>query len=58
MLITMTLNGKKVADDVAMGTMPLDPHLKSGAWRELTNDEIAYLQDIAADVQDGAIPHN
>ena len=43
---------------VAMGTMPLDPHLKSGAWRELTNDEIAYLQDIAADVQDGAIPHN
>ena len=21
---------------VAMGTMPLDPHLKSGAWRELT----------------------
>ena len=43
---------------VAMGTMPLDSHLKSGAWRELTNDEIAYLQDIAADVQDGAIPHN
>ena len=43
---------------VAIGTMPLDPHLKSGAWRELTNDEIAYLQDIAADVQDGAIPHN
>ena len=37
---------------VAMGTMPLDPHLKSGAWRELTNDEIAYLQDIAADVQE------
>lgn len=35
---------------VAMGTMPLDPHLKSGAWRELTNEEIAYLQDIAADV--------
>lgn len=43
---------------VAIGTMPLDPHLKSGAWRELTNDEIAYLQDIAADVQDGAMPHN
>ena len=37
---------------VAMGTMPLDPHLKSGAWRELTIDEIAYLQDIAADVQE------
>ncbi|MFR0923443.1 MAG: hypothetical protein ACLSGI_01535 [Butyricicoccaceae bacterium] len=36
-----------------MGTMPLDPHLKSGAWRELTNDEIAYLQDIAADVRTG-----
>ena len=43
---------------VAMGTMPLDPHLKSGAWRELTDEEIGYLQDIAADVQDGAIPHN
>lgn len=37
---------------VAMGTMPLDPHLKSGAWRELTDEEIGYLQDIAADVQE------
>ncbi len=26
--------------------------LKSGAWRELTQDELAYLQDIAADVQE------
>ena len=27
---------------VAIGNMPLDPKLKSGAWRELTQDELAY----------------
>lgn len=37
---------------VAVGELPLDPHLKSGAWRDLTADELAYLQDIAANLQD------
>ena len=37
---------------VAVGTLPLDPGLKSGAWRELTADEVAYLQGIAAKLQD------
>ena len=29
---------------VAVGNLPLDTHLKSGAWRDLTEDELAYLQ--------------
>ncbi len=37
---------------VAVGEMPLDPHLKSGAWRDLTAEELAYLQEIAANLQD------
>ena len=37
---------------VAVGALPLDPHLKSGAWRDLTADELAYLQEIAANLQD------
>ncbi len=37
---------------VAVGTLQLDPALKSGAWRELTADEVAYLQGIAANLQD------
>lgn len=37
---------------VAVGELPLDPHLKSGAWRDLTADELAYLQEIAANLQD------
>ena len=37
---------------VAVGTLPLDPGLKSGAWRELTADEVAYLQGVAAKLQD------
>ena len=37
---------------VAIGTLALDPGLKSGAWRELTADEIAYLQETAANLQD------
>lgn len=37
---------------VAVGDLPLDPRLKSGAWRDLTADELAYLQEIAANLQD------
>ena len=37
---------------VAVGELPLDPKLKSGAWRELTDKELAYLQEIAANLQD------
>ena len=37
---------------VAVGKLPLDTHLKSGAWRDLTADELAYLQQIAANLQD------
>lgn len=37
---------------VAIGTLPLDPGLRAGAWRELTVDEVAYLQEIAANLQD------
>ena len=37
---------------VAIGTLPLDPGLKSGAWRELTPAELAYLQGIAANLQE------
>lgn len=37
---------------VAVGKLPLDTHLKSGAWRDLTADELAYLQEIAANLQD------
>ena len=37
---------------VAVGALPLDPRLKSGAWRDLTADELAYLQEIAANLQD------
>ena len=37
---------------VAVGNLPLDTHLKSGAWRDLTEDELAYLQEIAANLQD------
>lgn len=37
---------------VAIGTLPLDPGIKSGAWRDLTDDELAYLQEIAADTRD------
>ena len=36
---------------VAIGDMPLDPKLKSGAWRELTQDELAYLQDLCAGIE-------
>lgn len=37
---------------VAVGEVPLDPRLKSGAWRDLTPDELAYLQQISANLQD------
>lgn len=37
---------------VAVGDLPLDPRLKSGAWRDLTPDELAYLQQISANLQD------
>ena len=37
---------------VAIGEMPLDPKLKSGAWRELTQDELAYLQDLSAGIEE------
>lgn len=37
---------------VAVGEIPLDPRLKSGAWRDLTAAELAYLQEIAANLQD------
>ena len=37
---------------VAVGELPLDPKLKSGAWRELTGRELAYLQEISANLQD------
>ena len=37
---------------VAIGELPLDPKLKSGAWRELTDAELAYLQRNAANLQD------
>lgn len=37
---------------VAIGDMPLDPKLKSGAWRELTQDELAYLQDLCAGIEE------
>ena len=37
---------------VAIGNMPLDPKLKSGAWRELTQDELAYLQDLCAGIEE------
>ena len=37
---------------VAIGEMPLDPKLKSGAWRELTQDELAYLQDLCAGIEE------
>lgn len=37
---------------VAVGELPLDPRLKSGAWRDLTPDEIAYLQQISVNLQD------
>ena len=37
---------------VAVGELPLDPKIKSGAWRELTAEELAYLQRIAANLQD------
>lgn len=37
---------------VAVGEVPLDPRLKSGAWRDLTPDELAYLQQFSANLQD------
>ena len=37
---------------VAVGDLPLDPRLKSGAWRDLTPDELAYLQQFSANLQD------
>ena len=37
---------------VAVGDLPLDPRLKSGTWRDLTAEELAYLQEIAANLQD------
>ena len=37
---------------VAVGALSLDPRLKSGAWRDLTADALAYLQEIAANLQD------
>ena len=37
---------------VAVGDLPLDPRLKSGAWRDLTPEELAYLQQIFANLQD------
>lgn len=37
---------------VAVGELPLDPRLKSGAWRDLTPDELAYLQQFSANLQD------
>nr|WP_297173927.1 pseudouridine synthase [uncultured Agathobaculum sp.] len=37
---------------VAIGTLALDPGLKSGTWRELTAGEIAYLKGTAANLQD------
>ena len=38
---------------VAVGELPLDPKIKSGAWRELTAEELAYLQRIAANLREG-----
>ncbi len=37
---------------VAVGDLMLDPSLKSGAWRELLPQEIAYLQEKSVSVQD------
>lgn len=37
---------------VAVGDLPLDSRLKSGAWRDLTPEELAYLQQISANLQD------
>lgn len=37
---------------VAIGDMPLDPTLKAGAWRDLTPQELAYLQELTAKTQE------
>lgn len=37
---------------VAIGELPLDPALRPGAWRALTEEEISYLQGKAASAQD------
>lgn len=37
---------------VAIGNLPLDRALKAGDWRELTAEELSYLQGISANLQD------
>lgn len=37
---------------VAVGDLMLDPSLKSGAWRELLPQEVAYLQEKCVNLQD------
>lgn len=37
---------------VAIGKLALDPALKAGSWRELTQQELHYLQESAANMQD------
>ncbi|MGI6181102.1 MAG: pseudouridine synthase [Agathobaculum sp.] len=37
---------------VAIGELPLDPSLKAGDWRELTESELLYLQNISAMAQE------
>ena len=37
---------------VAVGELKLDPKLHPGVWRELTADEVAYLQDSSMILQD------
>ncbi|MDY3618967.1 pseudouridine synthase [Agathobaculum sp.] len=37
---------------VAIGKLALDPALKAGSWRELTQQELCYLQETTANMQD------
>lgn len=37
---------------VAIGELAIDPALKAGAWRELTDAELAYLQSCSTTLQD------
>ncbi|MCQ5128540.1 rRNA pseudouridine synthase [Butyricicoccus faecihominis] len=38
---------------IAIGKLMLDPRLTPGSWRELTEKELAYLQGLAANMQEG-----
>ena len=37
---------------ISIGTMRLDPALHPGKWRELTSQELAYLQEVSSNLQD------